>query len=67
MECLYSDGRYNEAEISFEQVMERRKRELDEGHPGTLRSMGNLALMFWKQGQWKETEELELQVMEFVY
>jgi hypothetical protein len=26
--------------------------------------MANLASTFWKQGRWKETEELEVQVME---
>jgi hypothetical protein len=44
--CFYHDGRYNEAEISFEQVMERRKRVLGEEHPDTLASMANLALTF---------------------
>ncbi len=34
--CLYSDGRYNEAEKAFSQIMETRKRVLGEEHPNTL-------------------------------
>jgi len=30
----------------------------------TLTSMANLALSYWKQGRWKEAEELNVQVME---
>jgi tetratricopeptide (TPR) repeat protein len=61
--CLYDDGRYNEAEKLFEQVMETKKRVLGEEHPDTLLIMHNLALMFWIHGQWKEAEELEVQIM----
>ena len=62
--CLYHDGRYNEAERSFEQVREAKKRVLGEEHPDTLTSMGNLASSYWNQGRWKEAEELQVQVME---
>jgi Tetratricopeptide repeat len=41
--CLYSDGRYNEAEKSFFDVIETRKRVLGEDHPFTLISINNLA------------------------
>ncbi|KAF2834451.1 kinesin light chain 3 [Patellaria atrata CBS 101060] len=61
---LYSDGRYNESEELFVQVMETRKRVLGDEHPDTLTSMANLASTFWNQGRWKEAEELEVQVME---
>jgi hypothetical protein len=44
---LYSDGRYNEAEGSFSQVIEMEMRMLGQEHPDTLKSMGNLALS-WK-------------------
>lgn len=40
---LYIDGRYNEAEKLFVQVMETRKRVLGDEHPSTLTSMNNLA------------------------
>src|SRR6202043_2017471 len=41
--CLYSDGRYNEAEVSFVEVAERRKKVLGEEHPDRLTRMANLA------------------------
>lgn len=59
--CLYSDGRYNEAE--FSRVMETRKRVLGAEHPDTLTSMANLASTYGNQGRWKEAEELEVQVV----
>ncbi|KAF2183895.1 kinesin light chain, partial [Zopfia rhizophila CBS 207.26] len=62
--CTYSDGRYNESEQVFVQVMETRKRVLGEEHPDTLSSMGNLASTYRNQGRWKEAEELFVQVME---
>ncbi|KAF2820888.1 hypothetical protein CC86DRAFT_303869 [Ophiobolus disseminans] len=40
---LYSDGRYNEGEELFVQVMETRKKKLGADHPSTLTSMNNLA------------------------
>src|SRR5436305_10940741 len=62
--CLYSVGRYKEAEGSFARVRESRKRVLGKELPDTLTSMANLASTFWNQGRWKEAEELEAQVME---
>jgi len=61
---LLSDGRYGEAEASFEKVFETRRRVLGEEHLDTLTSMANLALTFWNQGRWKEAEELFVRVME---
>ena len=40
------------------------KRVLGAEHPSTLTSMNNLASTYRDQGQWKEAEELGLQVME---
>jgi GTPase SAR1 family protein len=62
--CLYSDGRYNEAEVSFMEVAERRKKVLGAEHPDTLTTMNNLALTYTNQGRWKEAEEMDVQVME---
>jgi tetratricopeptide (TPR) repeat protein len=62
--CLHSDGRYNEAEKLFAEVVETRKRVLGSDHPDTLTSMANLALTYRNQGRWKEAEELGVQVME---
>ena len=62
--CLYSDGRYNEAEILFYEVKETYKMVLGGEHPDTLTSMNNLASTFRNQGRWREAEELFVQVME---
>ena len=45
--CLYSDGRYNETEISFIEVTERRKKALGAEYLDTLISIANLASTFW--------------------
>jgi hypothetical protein len=62
--CLYSDGRYDEAESQILEVFETRKQTLGPEHPDTLISMANLALMYWKQSRWKEAEYLEVHVHE---
>jgi tetratricopeptide (TPR) repeat protein len=61
---LFSDGRYEEAEELFVEVMETRKRVLSDEHPSTLSSMNNLATTYRNQGRWKEAKELGMQVME---
>ncbi|PYH66039.1 purine and uridine phosphorylase [Aspergillus vadensis CBS 113365] len=61
--CLYSDGRWKEAEDLDMQVMESCKQVLGPEHPDTLTSMGNLASTYWNQGRWKEAEDLNIQVM----
>jgi tetratricopeptide (TPR) repeat protein len=62
--ALYSDGRYNEAEELFVQVMETRKAKLGADHPYTLTSIANLASTYRNQGRWDAAEELEVQVIE---
>ncbi|KAE8413588.1 purine and uridine phosphorylase [Aspergillus pseudocaelatus] len=62
--CLWSDGRYNEAEELEVQVIETRKQVLGPEHPDTLTSMADLALTYQYQGQWKVAEKLGVQVME---
>ena len=44
--------------------MEKSKEVLGEGHPDTLRSMGNLARTYSQQGQWDKAEKLQVEVME---
>jgi hypothetical protein len=61
--ALLDDGRYNESERLFGQVMETKMRVLGEKHPDTLTSMVYLASTFWNQGRWKEVEELEVRVI----
>jgi Tetratricopeptide repeat len=41
-----------------------RKRVLGQEHLDMLTSIANLALTYRNQGQWKEAEELEVQVIE---
>jgi tetratricopeptide (TPR) repeat protein len=61
---LFSDGRYEEAEELFVQVMETSKVKLRADHPDTLTSMANLAATYRNQGRWDDAEKLEVQVME---
>ncbi|KAL4749727.1 P-loop containing nucleoside triphosphate hydrolase protein [Aspergillus terricola var. indicus] len=49
--CLYSDGRYNEAEQLQVQVLETWKQVLGPEHPDTLTSMANLASTYRNQGR----------------
>ncbi|KDE75751.1 TPR repeat protein [Aspergillus oryzae 100-8] len=62
--CLYSDGRWKEAERLQVQVLELRKQVLGPEHPDTLINIAGLASIYWNQGQWREAEELEIQVLE---
>jgi nucleoside phosphorylase/tetratricopeptide (TPR) repeat protein len=62
--CLYSDGRYKEAEDQLLQLLKIRKQVLGPEHPDTLISMAGLAATYCSQGRWKEAEVLEVQVME---
>jgi len=55
-EELANDGRYNEAETPYRQALEMRKRMLGEGHPDTLMSVSNLALVLHYQSKYEEAE-----------
>ncbi|OCK73957.1 kinesin light chain 3 [Lepidopterella palustris CBS 459.81] len=57
--ALLSDGRNNESEELFVQVIETRKKVLGNEHPDTLTSMANLASTYRNQGRWKKAEELQ--------
>jgi tetratricopeptide (TPR) repeat protein len=62
--CLFGDGRWNEAENWFAQVVEVERRVLGADHPDTLISMANLAATYSKQGQHDKAEKLKVQVVE---
>jgi tetratricopeptide (TPR) repeat protein len=62
-DCLYSDGRYKEAEDQFLQVLKIRKQVLGPEHPQTLTRMAALALTYWSQGRWKRAEKLAVEVL----
>ncbi|KAI6777609.1 uncharacterized protein J7T54_002877, partial [Emericellopsis cladophorae] len=59
-----NQGRWEEAETLFVQVMETSKTKLGADHPLTLTSMANLAATYRNQGRWEEAETLGVQVME---
>lgn len=52
------------AEELESRILETKKRNLGEFHPGTLTSMANLATIYQGQKRWKGAEELALRVIE---
>ncbi|KAL2859961.1 violaceus kinesin [Aspergillus lucknowensis] len=62
--CLRTDGRYNEAVVLFEDIMNMLRKDNTNLDPSTLTGMTDLALTYDHQGRWKEAEELQVQVME---
>jgi nucleoside phosphorylase/tetratricopeptide (TPR) repeat protein len=62
--CLYSDGRYNEAEELFLEVLKNNENIRGLDNPDTLVSMANLASTYRNQGRWTEAEKLSVQVLE---
>jgi hypothetical protein len=53
-------GRSDQAEELFVQVMETSKKALGVEHPGTPTSMANLASMYENEGRWRQVGELEV-------
>jgi nucleoside phosphorylase/tetratricopeptide (TPR) repeat protein len=62
--CLASDGRYQEAEVLYSDLVKIRQRKIGPEDPSTLTSMARLASTYRNQGRWSEAEKLEVQVME---
>ncbi|KAK5069395.1 hypothetical protein LTR51_008645 [Lithohypha guttulata] len=62
--CLYSDGRWNEAEVTFTKIVATDRKTLGEESSFTLTSMANLASTYRNQGRWEEAEQLDVRVME---
>jgi Tetratricopeptide repeat len=62
--CLYSDGRYNEAEALHLVILGNDERTRGRDHPYTLTSMNNLASICRDQGRWTKAEKLGMQVVE---
>ncbi|KAL2859770.1 purine and uridine phosphorylase [Aspergillus lucknowensis] len=62
--CLQTDGRYNEAVVLFEDIMNMLRKDNTNLDPSTLTGMTDLAWTYNRQGRWKEAEELQVQVME---
>jgi tetratricopeptide (TPR) repeat protein len=61
---LYTDGRYNEAEVYVQDAVKNWTRLLGEEDPSTLASRSSLAATYCNQGRWKEAEVLEVQLIE---
>ena len=63
-ECLFCEGRYNEAEKYILLQLEINYRMPREEQFNALSMMANLAILYQYQGRWKEAEELQIQVLE---
>jgi hypothetical protein len=63
-QVMGENGDWDNAEQLEVQVMDMRKKLLGAEHPGTLISIANLAITYWKQGRWNEAEQLQVQVMD---
>lgn len=57
--CSYYSARFGDSKI----LRDAKNRYLD-NHPDALTCMANLAMMYRKQGQWKEAERLFVEVIE---
>jgi hypothetical protein len=62
--CLCSDGRWNEAEATFNEIVAIETRKPDIDNPGRLASIAWMASTYRDQGRWEEAEKLDVQVME---
>ncbi|KAH7326971.1 hypothetical protein BKA65DRAFT_608042 [Rhexocercosporidium sp. MPI-PUGE-AT-0058] len=62
--ALFSDGRFNEAEAYFNDVLQSRKEVLGPDYPSTLGCIASLASTYRKQGRWDAAEALFVQVIE---
>jgi tetratricopeptide (TPR) repeat protein len=63
-ECLYSDGRYDQAGALFKEVLETKSKRLKNGDKETLNTIAWIGSTYWKQGRWTEAENLQVQLME---
>jgi tetratricopeptide (TPR) repeat protein len=62
--CLYEDGRWNEAEVLYTELIRVKQEETGPNHPSALSSVAHLSSTYWEQGRWNEAEKLGLQVLE---
>jgi nucleoside phosphorylase/tetratricopeptide (TPR) repeat protein len=63
-DCLASDGRYQEAEVLYKELMRIKEERHGHGNPSTLGSMANLASTHRYRGRWNEAEKLFKQVIQ---
>ncbi|KAK7954370.1 phosphorylase superfamily protein [Apiospora saccharicola] len=62
-ECYDLLGRYSKAEEMYRETLALRETVLGRGHPSTLASMNNLALVLDSQGKYAEAEEMHRQTL----
>jgi tetratricopeptide (TPR) repeat protein len=62
--CLESDGRYNEAQTLFTDVLEITETVLGPEHPYTLISVNNLGAVLERQGKYGEAETMHRRALE---
>ncbi|KAJ7742643.1 hypothetical protein B0H16DRAFT_1464083 [Mycena metata] len=61
---FWEQGKYKHAEELLEEVLQRQKQLLDEDHPDTLLTMGNLANSYSALGEHQRAQELKSVVLE---
>jgi tetratricopeptide (TPR) repeat protein len=59
----HMQGRYDEAERSYVEVLELRREVLGEKHPDTIGSMASLAAIYHAQGRYDEAEKSYVEVL----
>jgi len=57
-------GKYRDAEVLFEQCLDKQKALLGESHPSTLMTMYNLANAYDHQGKYRDAEVLYKQCLD---
>jgi tetratricopeptide (TPR) repeat protein len=60
----HQQGRSDQAEEIFVNILELRKEVLDEKHPDTIKSMASLAAIYHQQGRSDKAEKIEINVIE---
>ena len=63
-QSLRSQGQYAKAELLFMAGLKQRQIALSETHPDTLKSMKNLANLYYKEGQFAKPEPLYMACLE---
>ena len=61
---ITATAQYAEAKKLYLETLETQKRVLGDDHPGTLRSMSNLANLYSSQGRYDEAEPLHRETLE---
>ncbi|KAN0078920.1 hypothetical protein V8E54_005433 [Elaphomyces granulatus] len=63
-QCLYKDGRYDQAGVLFKEVLENKSKRLKMDDEEMLGSMAWMALAYLDQGRWTEAEKMFVQVVQ---